>query len=281
MTTPTSTVSAGTTPVLTDYDVILVNSSAGKDSQASLDVVARIAQRAGVADRVVVVHADLGDVEWRGTRELAEEQAAHYGFRFIVVSRPQGDLLAQVEQRGMWPSSAARYCTSDHKRGQIRKVMTQLADEQRAAGVEGRPVRILNVMGFRAEESSARAKRPVYAPAAASNGRRHVDDWFPIHKWTTEMVWARIQASGVRYHEAYDLGMTRLSCRFCVLASKDDLVCSAKANPELAQRYADLEARIGHRFTLAHSMAEIIEEAAAGVVEDQDQAGEWTLFDVA
>jgi 3'-phosphoadenosine 5'-phosphosulfate sulfotransferase (PAPS reductase)/FAD synthetase len=186
-----ATVTAGPTPNLTDYDVILVNSSAGKDSQAALDVVAKTAARAGVSDRVVVVHADLGVVEWEGTRELAEEQAAHYGFRFLVVSRPQGDLLAQVEQRGMWPSSAARYCTSDHKRGQVRKVMTQLADEQRAAGITDRPVRILNVMGFRAQESSARAKRVPYAPAGASNGRRQVDDWYPIHKWTVEMVWAR------------------------------------------------------------------------------------------
>jgi hypothetical protein len=75
--------------------------------------------------------------------------------------------------------------------------------------------------------------------------------------------------------------MTRLSCRFCVLASKDDLVCSAKANPELAQRYADLEARIGHRFTLAHSMAEIIEAANADGAQADGVDAEWTLFDVA
>ena len=35
-----STVTLAATPRLTDYDVILVNSSAGKDSQATLDVVA-------------------------------------------------------------------------------------------------------------------------------------------------------------------------------------------------------------------------------------------------
>lgn len=255
------TVTAGPTPNVTDYDVILVNSSAGKDSQTSLDVVAKIAARAGVSDRVVVVHADLGQVEWEGTRELAEEQATHYGFRFIAVSRPQGDLLAQVENRGMWPSSAARYCTSDHKRGQVRKVMTLLTTEVRESGITERPVRILNVMGFRAEESPARAKRIAYTATNASNGKRQVDDWYPIHKWSIEMVWARIKASGVRYHGAYDLGMTRLSCRFCVLASKEDLICSAKANPELALRYAALEEKINHRFTMSLSMAEVMDKA--------------------
>jgi hypothetical protein len=48
----------------------------------------------------VVVHCDLGPrVEWDGTRELAEEQARHYGLRFEVVSRPQGDILDEVRQR--------------------------------------------------------------------------------------------------------------------------------------------------------------------------------------
>lgn len=54
-----ATVTDAPVPSLTDYDVILVNSSAGKDSQASLDVVVEQARAAGVLDRVVVVHADL------------------------------------------------------------------------------------------------------------------------------------------------------------------------------------------------------------------------------
>jgi 3'-phosphoadenosine 5'-phosphosulfate sulfotransferase (PAPS reductase)/FAD synthetase len=266
-----ATATAGSTPVLSDYDVILVNSSAGKDSQASLDVVAKMAKTAGLLDRVVVVHCDLGRVEWAGTRELAEEQAAHYGLRFEVVSRPQGDLLEQIEKRAAdrpdapaWPSSTTRYCTSDHKRGQVRKLLTKLTDEQRDAGITERPVRILSVMGFRAEESSARAKRVAYEfDSGASNGKRHVDQWLPIHTWNTQMVWARIKASGVRYHEAYDLGMTRLSCQFCVLASKDDLVLSARCNPTMAQEYAALEARIGWTFTANLSMADVIAQADA------------------
>jgi 3'-phosphoadenosine 5'-phosphosulfate sulfotransferase (PAPS reductase)/FAD synthetase len=80
-------------PDLASYDWIVVASSGGKDSQAMLDLVAERAAAAGVAHRVVVVHADLGRVEWAGTRELAERQAAHYAVRFEVVRRPQGDLL--------------------------------------------------------------------------------------------------------------------------------------------------------------------------------------------
>jgi len=169
-------------PNLATYDRIVVNSSAGKDSQAMLDLVVELARAAGVVDRIVVVHCDLGRVEWEGTAELAEEQARAYGLPFVKVSRPQGDLLSHVEKRRMWPSSAARYCTSDHKRAQVYKVLTEIAREIRAAGV---PVaRILNCMGLRADESPARAKKiPFQRDAMASNGRRSVDAWLPIHDW--------------------------------------------------------------------------------------------------
>ena len=118
-------------PKLRDYDWLVVNSSAGKDSQAMLDVVAQQAKNEGVLDRLVVVHADLGRVEWPGTRELAERQARHYGVRFEVVKRQQGDLLDYVEKRGRWPSPAQRYCTSDLKRGPVTKLFTRLTAETR------------------------------------------------------------------------------------------------------------------------------------------------------
>ncbi|GAB5901190.1 phosphoadenosine phosphosulfate reductase domain-containing protein [Mycolicibacterium mageritense] len=263
-----STVTAGPTPDLADYDVVLVNISGGKDSQASLDVVVEQARAAGILDRVVVVHADLGDAEWDGVPQLAAEHAAHYHLRFELTGRVDADgrtetILERVAQRGMWPDAARRWCTSDHKRGPIRKVMTKLAAELRATGqVTSRPVRILNVMGLRAQESAARARRAAYAPnPSASNGRRHVDDWYPIHQWTTNAVWKRIAAAGTRPHRAYNDGMTRLSCRFCVLASRADLVCSARLNPELAERYATVERHVGHRFRKDLSMADIIAES--------------------
>src|SRR5262245_39154138 len=139
-----------TTPRLAEYDFIVVNSSAGKDSQAMLDFVVEQADAQGFPrQRICVVHCDLGKVEWQGTRELAETQAAHYGLRFEVVKRDR-DLLAQIEfERQMFPSSDARFCTSDQKTKQVEKLWTRLAAERRTAGVTGRPVRILDALGIR------------------------------------------------------------------------------------------------------------------------------------
>ena len=273
-------------PDLSGYDVILVNISAGKDSQAALDETVRAADAAGVRDRIVTVFCDLGDDdEWPGTRELAAEHAAHYGLRHEVVFRqvtgPDGQRVQQtlsehIERRGMWPDAARRYCTSDLKRAPVHRLMTRLAAEQRAAGITGRRVRILNVLGLRAQESPKRAlMAPFSHDQRASNQTvRRVDEWLPIHSWTTRQVWARIAQAGTRPHSIYAAGMPRLSCRFCVLASRSALVLAARLDPDGARRRAAMEQRMGHSFRHGLSMRDIIAEAetAIGPVTAEDWA---------
>ena len=265
------------TPNLAAYDVILVNSSAGKDSQAMLDYVVELADAAGVRDRIVVVHADLGRVEWKGTGELAAEQAAHYGVRFEVVRREKGDLLDQVEARKMWPDNKNRYCTSDQKRDQVAKLLTRLAAEKFAT-VAGRPVAILNCLGLRADESPARSKKAtLVVDARATNGRRAVTTWLPIHDWSLEQVWARIRQSGVRHHEAYDLGMPRLSCVFCIFAPKAALVLAGQHNPELLDTYVALESKIQHTFRKDLSLASVREAIRSGAPVVQGDVKSWCM----
>jgi 3'-phosphoadenosine 5'-phosphosulfate sulfotransferase (PAPS reductase)/FAD synthetase len=275
---------ANTNPALADFDFILINTSAGKDSQAMMDVVVGAARAAGVESRLVAVHADLGRVEWAGTKELAAEHAAHYGLRFEVVSRKQGDLLDHISERGMFPSSTTRFCTSDHKRDQVARLYTQLAKEGREAGIKGRPVRILNAMGFRAEESPARAKRAVLSVnRRASNSRKEVVDWNPIHTWKEAQVWERIEAAGTRPHRAYALGMPRLSCVFCVFAPKSALLIAGRENRALLAEYAALETRMGHQFRGNPtkpakgdiSLVQILEEVDAGAAEGMDRVEGW------
>lgn len=256
------------TPNLHDYDLVLINSSAGKDSQASLTHVIELADTTGYPrDRIVVVHCDLGRVEWAGTRALAQTQAEFYGLRFETVARDR-DLLHQIEfERGKFPSSAARYCTSDQKTAQVLKLMTALVKEADL----GRQMRILNVLGIRADESPARAKKQAFEfEKKASNGKRHVDRWLAIFDWTTDDVWATIRRSGVPHHEAYDFGMPRLSCVFCIMAGNKELALAARLNPELAAEYVAVEKRIGHTFKHKMSMAQIVEEARAADVDDLD-----------
>jgi 3'-phosphoadenosine 5'-phosphosulfate sulfotransferase (PAPS reductase)/FAD synthetase len=298
-------------PDVAGYDWVLINSSAGKDSTAMLSHVVRLCDQAGVhRGRIVVVHADLGRMEWAGTRDLAEQHARALGLRFEVVSRDE-DLLNHVRTRNAtlrarpddtgetspWPSSGARWCTSDHKTSQVVKLMTRLVNESDPDAL-GRPVRILNCLGIRAAESIARAKKAPFGPDPATwsvpprparrarpatstrpalparparsgiaHGRREVHRWLPIFSWDEAGVWAEIKASGLPWHPAYDLGMPRLSCVFCVLAGRAQLVLAAKHNPELAREYIQVEEQVGHPFKRGLSMTEVA--VAAGLLASE------------
>ncbi len=284
---------------LTSYDWIVVNSSAGKDSQAMLSDMVRRCDALGIdRSRIVVAHADLGRIEWEGTKALAKAQADAFGVRFEAEKRPQGDLLHQVEfERKMWPSSTCRYCTSDHKRGQVLKILTRLTEETRATlpkDVEimatvrvkdedgnwikvqrprmvERPVRILNCMGIRSQESPARSIKNPFEYNAKASGKglvKHVDTYYPIFDWTENAVWAEIKRSEVEHHMAYDLGMGRLSCVFCVFAPKSMLMIAGEHNRELLEEYVAVEERIGHTFRKGFKIAEVRDALDRGETAD-------------
>ena len=72
-------------------------------------------------DQLVAVHAPLGEVEWPGTVEHIKATIPP-GVPLILAPVASGKtLLERVEERGMWPSPAARYCTAEHKRGPIER----------------------------------------------------------------------------------------------------------------------------------------------------------------
>jgi 3'-phosphoadenosine 5'-phosphosulfate sulfotransferase (PAPS reductase)/FAD synthetase len=263
------------TPDLASYDVIEISSSGGKDSLAMKVHVAAQLREARLLDRGVVVHADLGRVEWPGTPELVEAQARHIGLRFMKVKRPQGDLLEHVEKLGKWPMPTQRFCTADHKRGQIYTAFTALAEEARErltheAALAGngfnRPIRILNCVGLRAEESPGRAKRPALVRDKKCSGRRKVVDvWLPIQGWTETEVWTACRASSAPIHPAYAAGLPRASCVFCIYAPEAALQIAGHAHPALLAEYVAVEQRIGHTFKRHLPIAKVAADVAAGV----------------
>lgn len=263
-------------PDLDSYDVIEISSSGGKDSQAMVFHVAGLLRERGLLDRGVVVHADLGRVEWKETREVAEAQARAAGLRFVHKARPQGDLLQHVERMGKWPMPTQRYCTADHKRGQILTLMTELAAEHRArTGAKGL-IRILNCVGLRAEESPGRKHAPQFKVGArGTSSRRQIDMWLPIQGWTEAEVWAAVRASGAPVHPAYAAGLPRASCVFCIYAPEAALRRAGRLHPELLAAYVEVERRIGHSFRRHLPIAKVAADIAAGVSDAAIES--WTM----
>ncbi len=215
--------------------LFVLNHSGGKDSQAMTAVVRRMVPDA----QLIVVHADLGEVEWDGVIEHIE--ATIGDLPLIVCRNERKTLLEMVERRGQFPSPQQRQCTSDLKRGPIeRTIRGYLREHPEFGGL------VVNCMGMRAQESSGRSKLSAFKlNEGYSIAGREWYDWLPIHSMFLDEVWQTIADAGQRPHHAYSLGMTRLSCAFCIMSSTADLRTAAIHNPQLYARYVELERRVG------------------------------------
>ena len=218
--------------------LVAINSSGGKDSQAMTILLSRIVPR----DQLIVVHAPLGQVEWPGTFEHIE-RTMPTGVPLIFARTASGkSLLDKIEKRGRFPSSSVRFCTSDFKRTPIeRELRRYLKANPRFEG------RLVSAMGLRRDESAARARKtPWKRSDRNSRAGRIWFDWLPIFDLSTDDVFRIIRDAGQSPHWAYAAGMSRLSCSFCILASRSDLRRAAQLRPDLYRKYAALEQRIGH-----------------------------------
>lgn len=220
--------------LIKDDAIFYVSHSGGKDSQAMYSVLKNLIP----SDQLVVVHANLGEVEWPGVISHIESNISHQ----LNVVKANKTFLEMVERRGMWPSAAYRQCTSDLKRGPIFKF---IRNDLKKRGAEI----AINCMGLRAEESSARAKKEpfVYNKLESCNGRviRHVYNWLPIFHLSTEEVFETIRKVNQKPFWAYESN-ERLSCVFCIMGCVNDLRHGAAQNPKLFKRYVELEKKIGH-----------------------------------
>lgn len=224
--------------------LFVVSHSGGKDSMAMLNRVVRIVP----PGQIVVVHATLGDVEWPGALEKAEQHADAFGIQFIT-ARSVKTFFQMVEHRfkvrpgpnsPCWPSASNRQCTSDLKRGPIER------EVRRYAKAHGFSI-IVSCTGIRKQESASRAKACDFRMNERGTVKgRDWFDWLPIHDMTTEQVWREIARGPLLAHHAYALGNNRLSCIFCIMGSTSDLRNGREQHPAVYERYREIERRTGY-----------------------------------
>ena len=218
--------------------LFVVSHSGGKDSQAMMLKLAALVP----VSQLVAIHAPLGRVEWPGTLEHIGATLPP-GVELLLAPVANGrDLLDRVRARGKFPDPARRWCTSDLKRGPIeREIRRYLKAHPEHGGL------VVSCMGHRAQESNRRAKRKPWAFSERnSKAGREWWEWLPIFALSEAEVFARIAAAGQRPHWAYERGMRRLSCSFCIMASKCDMTTAARLRPNLYRKYVCLERELGH-----------------------------------
>lgn len=259
--------------MLRDGAAVALSISGGKDSQALLMSVAEYVRSMGCGNDMFAIHAHLGRAEWPQTIGHCEEICEKVGVELVVVSRDKGDLVDRWKERMVklqgtgkpfWSSAKNRYCTSDMKRGPINKRLRKYDI-------------VISVEGIRAEESRARAQKPVsHIRKEITTRSRRAMTWNPLLNWAMNDVyeyWGQsvsslldaresYRMSGLvpdwwNYHPAYAMGNDRLSCAICVLGSNNDVKNGVRHNPTLAAELIQMEEESGYSFRHKQSLGEV------------------------
>lgn len=253
--------------------VVAVGVSGGKDSQACALAVARHLDQIGHTGPRLLIHAHLGMVEWEDSLPSCRRLAAHLGWELVVTERQAGGLMERWEKRWQnnvaryvnlacvklilpWSTASMRFCTSEAKAAPIASALRKRFPD----------MPILNVTGIRHQESPGRSKMPVSGCDArlARIKKDGVDRrgivWNAIIEWPIDEVFAYIAESGLGLHEAYTrYGSSRVSCTYCILASKPDLVAATTcaANRDVYVRMVELEAASTFSFRSGGWLADV------------------------
>ena len=248
------------TEMLAADSPVAVGVSGGKDSCAAAIATVEHLRAIGHTGPIVLVHSDLGDpdpalnVEWDDSLPTCERLATHLGVELVIVRRAAGGMVKRwlkrwtnnlARYRSMacvklilpWSTPGMRFCTSELKSAPIASALVN-----RFPGRQ-----IISACGIRREEgrgrgASARTNAPTSEPNKRLSHKRSGTsgvNWNPIAAWTAEDVFSFCAARGFQMHEGYGLGMSRISCRYCIMQDLNDQRVSASV-PQNAPVYRTL-----------------------------------------
>ncbi|MDI7924574.1 phosphoadenosine phosphosulfate reductase family protein [Ferirhizobium litorale] len=260
---------------LRDHAPVAIGVSGGKDSQAAAIATVRHLDAIGHEGPRLLVHADLGVVEWNDSLPACEALAQRLGLELLVVRRAAGDLMDRWEAR--WRSSVDRYqslstvtlvpCWSTPK---MRFCTSEMKTHVICSALKKRfgSTVVINVTGVRRAESSARSRCTI----ADRSKDAPLLTWRPIADWSTEEVFAAIDGTGMSPHPAYRaFGMSRVSCRFCIMSNLDDLGAAAaqEESHELLRRMVALECDSGFAFQGARWLGDVAPQVLGAELEQR------------
>lgn len=239
--------------------VVAIGISGGKDGAATALRLSSYLDDVEHAGPRVLIHSDLGRVEWKDSLPRCEALAKRLGWELIVVNRKAGDMMTRWE--GRWANNVARYealecvklilpwstpsmrfCTSELKTAVICSALSKRFKGQN----------ILSVTGVRHAESAARAKMPICSPQPRLT-KKGVEgyNWNAIIDWPTEDVYSYHKEMNEPLHEAYTkYGSSRVSCTFCIMGALGDLHAAAACpdNADVYRNMVDLEIKSTFQF---------------------------------
>lgn len=163
----------------------------------------------------------------------------------------RGGMEELVRSKAMFPSRVRRFCTEELKvvplrqfflevcaaipdddpPAEVRALRSELGDE---FDVTAQQIKVINVVGIRAEESPSRAEMSEWEVWGADYGKSRlpVMVWRPLLRWTGQDVIDIHKRHGLAPNPLYLRGASRVGCWPCIHARKAELALVAKESPE-------------------------------------------------
>jgi len=250
---------------------LVANFSGGKDGQA---MIYHLIKKGYSIESIL--HMDLGRAEWKESLIMCKKIKNETGIPLNVRRRKDGlDLVDYMKRRliklkgtgnPFWPSSEARYCTSDLKRSVANVFYTEMGDSL-----------IISCEGIRADESPRRAKKkPLTIRSGSSTFYKKMTvkqalenfnpkyklklNFYPIFKHTIKDVFAeggntveqlnqfRLEYKKTKvvnpkwnFSPVYVYGNNRVSCVICILSDENDISNGVEHYPELLNEYIEMQ----------------------------------------
>ncbi len=150
----------------------------------------------------------------------------------IEAMQPTGNpFLDLCLLKGRFPGAMSRFCTDDLKLKPMMEIKQPLLD----AGES-----IVSWIGERADESKARAKKPMLERIRHQSGACEIL-YRPIHGWTAEQTFELAKRHGMPPNPLYLQGMKRVGCFTCIMAGKEEIKEWAVRFPEAVDRIEEWE----------------------------------------
>jgi 3'-phosphoadenosine 5'-phosphosulfate sulfotransferase (PAPS reductase)/FAD synthetase len=134
-------------------------------------------------------------------------------------------MVRRVLLYSTFPSRRARWCTDELKMKPMRSHIDAISSD------------VLNAVGVRAQESSARSKLPEYEYSQ----KLGCDVWRPILRWSLQDVIDIHHRHGAAPCSQYFNGASRVGCHPCVFARKAELRMMAEQDPSRVELLRELE----------------------------------------
>lgn len=267
--------------VLALNPLLLVNFSGGKDSEVTLHQIDKLF---GATHDIMCVWADTGAEykdnpgHWPSSEAWTISRAGNYGYALKVVRHPKTTYLERVEAWGIFPDAMNRWCTGDFKTKQIEKVINASGHDY-----------IISILGIRAAESPKRARQAPWKAIAHLNRKsnvtkrqRNVFQWYPLHQWPTDAIFAYCERHKLPLHPIYDwMPSKRFSCETCIFATDADLAAIRKYNYQAFAKIAALEIKINFNMRNGATVTKRADaweaKQAAGLIVPEPQ-GQMCLF---